>query len=92
MARYYFDIHDGFGLTRDSVGSDCESPDAVKEEAMHILPAIARDTIPKYGDHQFFTVFVRNDNNITVYTAAMTFAGLWLGEEIPSTAEAGGLD
>lgn len=87
MSRYYFDFHDGFRLVRDDVGSECSGQEAIRTEAMHVLPAIARDSIPKDGDRQAFTVLVRNKDNLTVYTATMTFAGLWLGEKVPSRVE-----
>ncbi|GJD66325.1 DUF6894 family protein [Methylobacterium frigidaeris] len=94
MARYYFDIHDGQWLTRDDVGFDCDGQEAIRTEAMQVLPAIARDGVPKDGNRQAFTVLVRNEDNLTVYTATMTFAGLWLGEEVPPAmgAEANSLD
>ncbi|GJD66946.1 DUF6894 family protein [Methylobacterium frigidaeris] len=87
MARYYFDIHDGQHQTRDDVGTECSSSDAVRAEAMSALPAIARDVIPKDGDRQALTVIVRNARNLTVYTATMTFASIWLGEDAPFVAE-----
>ncbi|OAS25837.1 DUF6894 family protein [Methylobacterium platani] len=87
MARYYFDIHDGQHLTRDEIGINCGGPDAVRAEAMAALPAIARDAIPKDGDRQALTVIVRNTANLTVYTATLTFASLWLGEEAPVVAQ-----
>ena len=80
MARYYFDIHDGQALIRDTEGSECIDGDAVRQEAMGTLPAIARDVIPTDGDKQAFTVSVRNEDNIKVYTATLTFAGLWMGD------------
>jgi hypothetical protein len=54
---------------------------------MHVLPAIARDTIPKDGNRQSFTVLVRNERDLTVYTATLSFAGLWLGEDDPPPPE-----
>ncbi|WP_375410047.1 DUF6894 family protein [uncultured Methylobacterium sp.] len=80
MARYYFDIHDGQVLIRDTQGSECIDDDAVRQEAMGTLPAIARDVIPTDGDKQAFTVLVRDENNMTVYMATLTFAGLWMGD------------
>ena len=79
MARYFFDIHDGRSFIRDSEGTDCATPDALKDEAMNVLPMVARDVIPTDGDKQAFTVLVRDENNVTVYTATLTFAGLWMG-------------
>jgi hypothetical protein len=87
MARYYFDIHDGQHLVRDDVGTECSDPDAIRAEAMTALPAIARDTIPKDGDRQALTVIVRNARNLTVFTATLTFASIWLGEDIPPVAD-----
>ena len=78
MPRYFFDIFDG-ELRRDPDGSECASPKAVCQEAMHTLPIFAQDRIPTDGDKQAYTVLVRNEHNITVYTATLTFPGLWLG-------------
>ncbi len=81
MARFYFDIHDGSVLRRDPEGTECDGRDAVRQEAMHTLPLIAKSTIPKAArDEQAFTVVVRDENGFTVYTATLTFAGLWMGD------------
>jgi hypothetical protein len=80
VPRYFFDIHDGSALMRDAVGSEWGCDDQIRREAMRTLPAIARDMIPKDGDRQAFTVLVRDENNLTVYTATLTFAGLWMGD------------
>ena len=82
MARYFFDIHSR-DLSRDEDGVECSSIAEIRQEAMHSLPEIARDLIPQDGDRQSFTVLVRNEKNVTVYTATLTFAGVWLGEELP---------
>ena len=80
MARYYFDLHDGRVLRRDTEGSECADDEAVRQEARHALPEIAKGEIPKDGDKQAFTVLVRDENNVTVYTATLTYAGLWLAD------------
>ena len=88
MSRYFFDIYDGRSLQRDPIGNECEGPEAVRYEAMKTLPLLAKDTIPRDGDRQAFTVAVRNENNVTVYTATLTFAGLWMGDvPIPEPEE-----
>ena len=79
MPRYFFDFHDGQALRRDTEGSECGDDEAVRQEARHALPLIAKDTIPQDEDKQAFTVLVRDENNATVYTATLTYAGLWLG-------------
>jgi hypothetical protein len=83
VPRYFFDIHDGKRLIRDEVGTDCSGPDAVRAEAVMTLPMIARDVIPKEGDQQTLTVIVRNTSNLTVFTTILTFASIWLGEDVP---------
>ena len=80
MARYYLDIHEGRVLIRDTEGSECTDNIAVRQEAMDTLATIARDVIPTDGDKQAFTVLVRDESNVTVYTATLTFAGLWMGD------------
>lgn len=81
MPRYFFDIHDGQALRRDAVGIECQDAEAVRREAMQGLPEIALGTIPTDGDRQAFTVTVRNEANVTVYTATLTFAGWWMDDE-----------
>jgi hypothetical protein len=90
MARYFFDIHDGRILRRDPEGSECDSPGAVRSEAMTTLPLVAMNAIPKGDrDEQAFTVLVRDETGMTVYTASLTFAGLWVGDvPIPEHEEA----
>ena len=80
MPRYYFDIHSGSSFGRDAIGTECDGHEGIRFEAMRALPSIARDEIPKDGDRQAFTVLVRDENDITVYTATVTFAGLWIGD------------
>ncbi|BCM88117.1 DUF6894 family protein [Methylobacterium indicum] len=87
MARYYFDVHDGRDLNRDNIGTECCDRAAIRNEAMVLLPSIARDAIPMDGDRQSFTVLVRNESSLTVYTATLSFTGLWVGEEAPPTAQ-----
>lgn len=82
MARYFFDIHDGWEFLQDSIGQDCVDGDHIRREAMRALPEIARDAIPHRGaDAQAFTVIVRNADNAPVYTATLTFSGLWMSPQ-----------
>ncbi len=80
MPRYFFDIHDGRVFVRDSVGTECSGPEQIRQEAAQTLPLIAQATIPADGDQQAITVLVRDEQNLTVYTATLTFAGLWMGD------------
>lgn len=45
MAQYFFDFYDG-KMHRDAVAHECEGPDDIRLEAMHALPAMARDQVP----------------------------------------------
>ena len=77
MPRYFFDIKDG-GLQQDDMGTECADLDEVRMAAMKVLPDVAREDIPKDGDRRTFIVVVRDEDGHAVYTATLTFAGLWL--------------
>ncbi len=86
MPRYFFDIHDGERLYRDAEGSDCASLDEVRLEAMQSLPEVARHRIAlRDEDRQAFTVLVRDEQHNVIYSATLTFAGLWLNDPLPGT-------
>jgi hypothetical protein len=86
VARYFFDIHDGNLFFRDPEGHECSNLSEVRQEAMRALPEIARQAIPnRDADAQAFTVLVRDEQGATIYTATITFAGLWMTE--PALAE-----
>nr|WP_131119087.1 hypothetical protein [Lichenihabitans psoromatis] len=77
MPRFFFDIHDSV-MRIDKVGLELGDVSDVRGEAMRALPSIAKDEIPKDGDKQVFTVFVRDEDSRPIYTATITFAGLWV--------------
>jgi hypothetical protein len=62
----------------DDRGFECGTPEQVRAEAMKALPAIAKDEIPNDGDRQAFTVLVKDEAGRPVYSATLTYAGLWL--------------
>lgn len=80
MPRFFFDIHHRAAFFRDTEGTECAGSEAVRQEAMLALPEIAKGKIFKNGDRQAYTVLVRDENNATVYTATLMFAGLWMGD------------
>jgi len=86
VPKYFFDFSDG-KTTRDPVGQECAGCEEIRTEVMRGLPEIAAGKIPGHGEEQAFTVAVRNEDNITVYTATVTFAGRWLGADIPPPEE-----
>ena len=77
MPRYFFDIQDG-GSQRDEVGTVCADPEAARLQAVRTLPDIARAEIPEDGDRCTFTVLVTDEDEHPVYSATLTYAGLWL--------------
>ena len=77
MPLYFFDIHNG-EFHPDDEGTECADFEAARIQAMTSLPEIARFAIPSDGDNQAFTVMVRDEQGMLVYTATLTFAGLRL--------------
>ena len=77
MPHFYFDVHDT-GTTLDDVGVDLPDVAAVRQAAMESLPRIAADEIPKDSDRRHFTVLVTDEDGHSVYSATLTYTGLWL--------------
>jgi glycine/D-amino acid oxidase-like deaminating enzyme len=77
MPRYFFDTHDG-GTVKDDTGTEFPDLDAVRKEAMRLLPDIARDEVPRDGDHRTFVVLVTDEDGRPVYSATLSYTGLWL--------------
>lgn len=77
MPRFFFDVHDG-GPTFDGVGVECADHEAVRREALRLLPDIARDEVPRDGDRRTFAVVVTDEDGRAVYAATLNFTGLWL--------------
>ena len=48
MPRYFFDVHNG-GRYRDDIGTELSDLKRVREEAMKLLPSLARDDVPDIG-------------------------------------------
>ena len=59
MPTYFFDITDGGNVTSDQFGVDLENDDEAREQAIALLPSIARDALPDGDEHEFVAT-VRN--------------------------------
>lgn len=81
MARYFFHIHQNGNLIKDHEGSEFANLEQVRVEAMHTLPEIAKDQVPKDGNRQAYMVLVTDEAGGPVYSATLTFAGLWLNSD-----------
>ena len=78
MPRHFFHIFENGESTLDDTGLEFDTAEQVQFEAMRVLPEIARDEVPADGDRQAFTVLVADESGHPVYTATLTFAGLWM--------------
>ncbi len=77
MPRFFFDIHDGTSQTRDEEGHDFINASVACEQAVGVLPDIARDTLPIYSQHQFVTQ-MRDESGKIIFTATLSLMTKWL--------------
>ena len=78
MPHFFFDIREDGKLQKDEDGVELPTFEAARKEAQTILPAIAYDTIPQNGDHKSFVVLVTDDDGQPVYSATLSYNGVWL--------------
>ncbi|WP_162560896.1 DUF6894 family protein [Methylobacterium durans] len=76
-SRFFFDFADGNRCVRDSEGTECESAQDARVEAMRALTAIARDDVLQ-DDLLDYMVSVRDDDGRLIYRATLSLAGEWL--------------
>jgi len=77
MPRFYFDIDDGNGLTRDEEGILCRKREDLPKIATHLLPEIARDALPNQ-DSNVLTLKVRDKTGCYVFQATLSLIAGWL--------------
>ena len=77
MARYFFDLHNGEGPTRDDHGTELRSRADIPKEVTRILLDVARDELPA-GDRTIIAVTVRNESGDPVTVASLIFNNEWL--------------
>ncbi|AYO85902.1 DUF6894 family protein [Methylobacterium brachiatum] len=78
MARYFFDVIDGRTIS-DEVGLDLADLAALRREAMRLLPEIARHEMHNDDrDVQTLAIVVRDEAGQPIYTANLSYAGIWL--------------
>ena len=70
MPRFFFDIIDGASLARDDFGIELDDLDEARDQAVAILPDLARDALPD-GDVHDFTCEVRNEAGRIVFRAKL---------------------
>jgi hypothetical protein len=77
VPRYFFDIHDR-RTHRDDEGVELSGPQEAAQHAKKVLPEIAADEVPKDGEHQALSVLVTDEDGHPVYSAVVTYTGMWL--------------
>ncbi|TXN81105.1 hypothetical protein [Methylobacterium sp. WL8] len=78
MARYFFDVHDGSVHQFDDKGTEFDTLDEVREQAMRLLPDVARDQALHESGRNAYTVVVTDEDHHPVYSATLSLVGVWL--------------
>ena len=76
MPRYYFDIEDNDENLRDDLGIDLPGLGEVRDEAIAVLPEIARDRLP-IGMRHVFRVSVRDESATIIFVAKLELDAHW---------------
>ena len=74
MPKYFVDFQDGDVLHPDEEGSDLFGFEEAREEAIALLPQVARDKLPD-GEHREFIATVRDESGVALYRASLIFHG-----------------
>ena len=77
MPLFYFDINDGDCLIRDDEGTDLVDSRAARNEAIGVLPSIAKDELPD-GDRRDFVSEVRDASGRVIFRATLSLTTEWL--------------
>ena len=73
---YYFDITDAGCSYTDEHGSQCADDEDARDQAVALLPEIARGSTIT-GDQHEFVASVRNEAGTIIYEAHLTLSGRW---------------
>ena len=76
MPLYFFDVTDAGTIETDDFGTDLADDAEARDQAIGLLPDIARDVMPD-GDRHEIAVAVRNEQGQVVYDANLTLHGRW---------------
>jgi hypothetical protein len=73
VPRFYFDVREGNGFTRDDIGVEFDTLDAAKFAAATAAAEMGPDRLPK-GDAREVTIEVKDENGflLLTVTVAMT--------------------
>ena len=77
MTRYFFDVSDTGVMQKDDEGTEFSNLEDVRKAAMRLIADVAREAIPEKGDQRSFVVVVTDENRSSIYSATLTYTGLW---------------
>lgn len=77
MPQYFFDIYDNDTLYQDEYGIELDDLYAAREQAIALLPDVARDALPD-GDQHTFRAVVKCRERRVRYVASLTLTGAWI--------------
>ena len=77
MPVFYFDVYDNELLTRDEWGVEIDDLREARDQAIAILPEMARDVLPD-SETYVFMAEVRSEDGHICYRAKLTFEGTWI--------------
>ncbi len=77
MPLYFFDSGDAECVLRGEVGVDLADVQEARDEAVRLLPSIARDMGCSY-DGQDVVSMVRNERNQVIFKAMLSLRAEWL--------------
>ncbi|WP_428426982.1 DUF6894 family protein [Pararhizobium sp.] len=80
-SRYFFDLHNGDGATRDEDGLELSTRESVTREVTRILLDVVQDEIGEQPNGAI-SVVVRDDKGRAVSMANLTFSNSWFEDEI----------
>jgi hypothetical protein len=80
MSRYFFDLHNGDGATRDEDGLELSTRASVTREVSRILLDVVQDEITGQPNGAV-SVVVRDDRGRAVSIANLTFSNAWFEHE-----------
>lgn len=80
MPRFFFDVSTGGEWMRDEEGSYLADRETARQEAIGLLPNIARDVdVLPDGNRRDFVINVRDDSGKMIFTATFALTGKWVG-------------
>lgn len=88
MPLFFFDVCDNGTLERDEFGVELDSLDEARNQAIALLPEIAREETAD-GEHRTITATVRCHRGHVRYRTSLTIDGGWVATPDDDAGRAG---